>query len=509
MTTQKTFYITTPIYYPSGQLHIGHVYSTTIAWSLRNYKKLQGYKTKFLTGADEHGQKIANKAKQLNLQPQHYVNQMSKQFEDLWTIYEIDYDYFSRTSNSAHIQTVSRIFTKLLQTQNIYLDYYEGFYSVADEEFFTKTQAKLHEGQYYHPTSNHPLSHVKEVSYFLNIKKYEQWLSDYWQSHPNFIMPVKVVNELRNNFLNHGLEDLSITRTTFDWGVKVAENPSHVVYVWLDALTNYLSALGYDTKHDDDYQTYWKNGIEIVHVVGKEISRFHGIYWPIMLNALNLRQPNSILAHGWIITPEGKMSKSKGNVVNPYDLLKTFEVETIKYYLASQIHLGHDGIFSLDLVKSVHNADLANNFGNLLSRTTTLVAKHFPDGLKKISSYNKTINKQITDSFAQYIFHLDNYEISEGLKIAIHLSKIFNNYIEQTTPWNLTNDLETLNDVLINLCNGIYAIASMLQIVMPKKMTLVQNYLGLLSLSFTLINDFDKFIGIKIDKNKPLFDRLK
>ncbi len=506
---KKTFYITTPIYYPSGELHIGHVYSTTIAWVLRNYKKLQGYETKFLTGADEHGQKIASKAKQANITPQDYVSQMAQKFQDLWTSLEIDYDYFSRTSSLNHKQTVVNIFSTLLKSHNIYLGDYEGWYSIEDEEFLTQRQAKLHEKKYYHPISNHPLVRIKEISYFLKLKAHQSWLSNYWDTHPNFIIPHKVVNELRSNFLNQGLEDLSITRTTFDWGIKINENKDHVVYVWLDALTNYISALGYKTANNQDFQTFWQKGTEIVHIVGKEISRFHAIYWPIILHTLNLRQPSTILAHGWLITPEGKMSKSKGNVINPYDLIKKYDIETIKYYFASQIHLGNDGIFSEELLKNVHNADLANNFGNLLSRTSTLVSLHFPNGLNPLTSHDQTINEQITLSQQKYLAHLDKYEINEGLKIAINLSKFLNGYIEKTTPWNLTNDLETLNNVLHNLLNGIYSVATMLQIVMPKKMQVVKKIMGINALTFDLMTNFNKFIRIKITKSAPLFNRLK
>lgn len=511
----KTFYVTTPIYYPSAQLHIGHVYSTTIAWVLRNYKKLHGYKTKFLTGSDEHGQKIAISAAERQISPQQFVDNMADKFKKLWHDLEIDFDYFSRTTSKKHQKIVNNIFNQLLNSQNIYESYYQGLYSIADEEFLTKTQAKKINNEYYHPISGHKLANVKEDSYFLNLKKYQKWLDNYWYEHSDFVIPEKVVNELKNNFLSLGLDDLSITRTSFDWGIKVKDNSKHVIYVWLDALSNYISALGYSTSDDKDFRIFWEQGDEIVHVVGKEISRFHAIYWPIMLEALHLRKPTTIFAHGWLITKEGKMSKSKGNVISPYDLLKTFEPEVIKYYFASQIHHGDDGVFSYDLLKNVYNADLANNFGNLLSRATTLSEKHFKHGLKDFhaSEQDQYIDKQtiseiITKSFEKYLEYFDRFQIDQALKVAIQLSKILNNYIEIKAPWSLTNDLQSLSNVLHNLFNGIYAIASMLQVVMPRKMALVQEILQVRSLDYALITDFYKFKNTQIIKLSSLFKRL-
>lgn len=505
----KTFYVTTPIYYPSDVLHIGHVYSTTLAWTLRNYKKLLGYKTKLVTGADEHGQKIALVAQHLNLKPQLYVDKMAQKFQELWQAYKIDYDYFSRTSDLKHKKMVTKIFDQLLSSKNIYLDYYSGLYSISDEEFFTKAQAKIIDGNYVHPVSNHPLINIKEASFFLKIKEHEKWLNQYFQDHPKMIVPHKVLNELNNNFLKPGLNDLSITRSTFDWGISVPGHHPHVIYVWLDALTNYLSALGYQTKNNHDYIQFWKNGDEIVHVIGKEISRFHAIYWPIMLHALNLRQPNTILAHGWLVTTEGKMSKSKGNVIDPLKLLKKFHPEAIKYYLMSQINTGQDGVLSEELLLNVYNADLVNNVGNLLSRTAKLAEHYFPKGLKTLETFDQDISHVIKSSWENYQMHFNQFEIADALKVAINLAKQLNIFIEKTSPWNLTTKLNELNNILHVLCNGIYAVAIMLSVVLPLKMNEMLKSLGLKTFDIKQINKCDKFNNVKVKKYASLFERIK
>lgn len=509
---KKTFYVTTPIYYPSGNLHIGHLYTTTLAWTLRNYKRLQGFDAIMLTGADEHGQKIERKAQEANIDPQKYVDDMTAIFKDLWTKSEIDYDLYSRTTDKKHEKAVAEQFSELLSAGVIYKGKYKGLYSVSDEEFLTKTQAEEKDGKYYHPTSGHLLEEVEEESYFFEMSKFQDWLNEYIAHNPEFIIPDKIVKELTNNFLAGKLEDLSVSRNTFTWGVPIKEDPKHVMYVWMDALNNYITALGYKSEDDSNFKKYWEKGNEIVHIVGKEITRFHCIYWPIILRAANLRLPSTILSHGWIVTPEGKMSKSKGNVVDPLELIETWGPEVVKYFFASQINMGQDGVFDNEMLKNTYNADLANNFGNLLSRTIAMTRQNF-DGSIKFSETNNILDKDLRDSIKHsldiYQKEMDDYQINKGLNEAIKLSKELNGYIDKTQPWTLKEDKERLEQVLNHLLNGIYAVATMLSVVIPNKMNEALKLLNLGELALEKILDFAKFDNAIVIKGEPLFERIK
>ena len=510
-TKPRTCYITTPIYYPSGNLHLGHLYSTTLAWTLRNYKQAQGYDVKFLTGSDEHGQKIAQSAAKLGLDPQTYVDQQSAKFVDLWARFGIDYDYFWRTTAPAHKQSVGQIFSQLVAQEFIYKGVYRGLYSVSDEEFITENQAIKIENAYYHPTSQHPLQVIEEESYFFRMDPFTQWLKTYISQHPQWIYPAKIVRELTRNFLDQPLENLSVTRISFDWGIKIQQDPQHVIYVWLDALFNYVTALGFNlTKSAPDFQKYWTNGDEIIHVVGKEITRFHCIYWPIFLQALGLRLPTAILAHGWLITPEGKMSKSKNNVINPLDLLATFEAEVIKYYLVAKISPKHDGVFSPELLQTTYNSELANTIGNLINRTFAMVKKNFHQPLKYTASSDPNdlaLVESISTKSAEFQKHLDHFEFDLGFGQMLALAKDLNKYIDLTLPWTLTTNLIRLEVILNLLLNGIYALATMLKVVMPQKMAKLQQALGVSDLSFAQIPQWTKFDHIVIGALEPLFAR--
>lgn len=509
---KKTFYITTPIYYPSGNLHIGHLYTTTIAWVLKNYKKKMNYDVKFITGSDEHGQKIEKKAKEANLDCQKYVDLKSAKFLELWKSYDIDFDFFSRTTNDQHKKLVSSIFEQMLQKQLIYKDFYRGLYSIEDEEFVLESQAIKKDGDFYHPVSNHKLQLIEEESYFFNMEKFHNWLVDYIDKNPNWILPKKVANELKNNFLKDELENLSVTRISFSWGIPIDSDPSHVVYVWLDALFNYLSAVGYQSNDDSDYLKFWANGDEIVHIIGKEISRFHCIYWPIFLKSLDLKLPTNIISHGWIITPEGKMSKSKNNVVDPMDLLKNFEQEVVKYYLVSKMNINNDNVFSNELVLSAYNADLVNTFGNLVSRTLAMIKKNFnsPISFKETKDSNDIfILDAIKKRFKEYQDHLNNFEISKAFDAVLELGKDANKYIDQTLPWTLTNNLDRLSIILNILLNVIYAVFAMLEIVMPNHSNEIRKLINIDDLSFEKINDFHKFDQIEVNENKIIFPRKK
>jgi len=507
----KTFYVTTPIYYPSGNLHIGHVYTTTLAYTLANYKKLAGYDVKFLTGADEHGQKIELKAKEQKLSPQEYVDKVCKTFKDLWKKLEIYPDYFNRTTNKNHEEAVAKQFSKLLSDGIIYKGKYTGLYSVQDEEFLTETQAEKKDGEWYHPVSGHKLEIVNEESYFLKISEFESWVKDFLENS-NIVVPKKIVKELINNFIDKGLQDLSVTRTSFSWGIPITEDQGHVIYVWLDALNNYITALGYNSNDESDFKKYWVNGDEIVHIVGKEITRFHCIYWPIILKANDIRRPTKILSHGWIVTPEGKMSKSKGNVIDPNELIDEFGSEVVKYYFAAHTNMHEDSTFDKSTLKNAYNADLANNYGNLVSRTLAMTKQNFEGSLVyKDSSLDvdKEIEKDILNALVSYKEKFNNYEINKALQVAINLSKKLNKYIDVTMPWTLKDDKERLEQVLLRLLNGIYTVTTFLSVVMPNKCTDVAKLIGTPLLSLEMIEDFKKFNKVATKKSEVIFSRIK
>ncbi|SJZ55759.1 methionine--tRNA ligase [Mycoplasmopsis verecunda] len=511
---KKTFYITTPIYYASGNLHIGHLYTTTLAWVIANYKRLDGYDVKMLTGSDEHGLKIEQKAQENNMEPQEFVDNLVAKYQQMWNDFDISYDYFSRTSNPHHMQKVRQIFSYFLDKGFIYRGKYEGLYSVSDEEFLTDTQAVFKDGKYFHPQSGHELITVSEDSYFFRMNELANWLLKYIEQNPNFLGPNKIINEMKNNFILKGLEDLSVTRTNINWGIKIDEDPSHTLYVWLDALCNYITALNYDvtaSHQSQDFINYWQNA-EVVHLIGKEIARFHMIYWPIFLQGLGLKQPSKIQAHGWLVTPTGKMSKSKNNVVDPYELLQKYHPEMIKYYLASQIHLGEDGIWDENRFVDVINSDLINNYGNLVARTIKMKSNSFVDPLKYQESnldIDLDIENKIRDSVAKYKNHFDALEVDKALNEAIKLSSELNKYIDETKPWTLKGDLDRLQQVLIRLLNGIYAVSLYLSPVLPRKTKEVAEILGVNNFSFDLVSIYSKFDNINQGKEFILFSRIK
>ena len=510
---KKTFYITKPIYYPSGNLHIGHLYSTTIAWVLKNYKSKKGYDVKFLTGSDEHGLKIEKKAQEIKMEPQKYVDMQTNKFIELWKKSKIDYDFFSRTTNKNHEAIVEKIFNYLLDKKLIYKGEYKGLYSISDEEFVLETQAVKKDNDFYHPVSGHKLELVEEESYFFKMNEFASWLIDYVETNDNFIIPKNIWKELKANFLSKKLEDLSVTRISFTWGIKVNKDPKHVIYVWLDALFNYISALGFDfEKPNNDFIKYWKNGDEIVHVVGKEITRFHCIYWPIFLKSLDLKLPSTILSHGWLITPEGKMSKSKGNVIDPLDLLKKYDAEIIKYFFASKISIFKDGIFSEELLLNSYNADLANTIGNLISRTVSMIRQNFDKPIKfSISNFeeDKNILESIKLNFEKYQNHFDKFEIDLAFEAMLELARDLNKYIDVTTPWKLKENFPRLEQVLNILLNGSYAVLSMLEIVCPDYVNEFKDILNVKNLNFENILNFEKFNEIKVNENKIIFQRIK
>ncbi|KUH47610.1 methionine--tRNA ligase [Mycoplasmopsis meleagridis] len=515
MKTKPTFFITTPIYYASGNLHIGHLYCTIMTWIIKNYKKSQGYDVKFLTGSDEHGQKIANKAKINNLNPKEFVDKLINSYKEMWKDWNIDFDYFSRTTNSFHEETIKDIFSFFLNKKLIYKGKYEGLYSVEDEEYLTKNQAIEKNNEYFHPSSGHKLIKMSEESYFFSISKMQKWWEEYIKNHPSFLLPNKTVNELINNFVSHGLEDLSVTRNNVPWAIPIREDNKHTIYVWLDALFNYITALGYNINDENssDYLKYWKNGDEIVHVLGKEIARFHFIYWPIFIHSIGIKQPTHIISHGLLRDKDGrKMSKSLNNVIAPEELLNNYHDEMIKYYFASQIIFGEDGNFSEEHLKNTINSDLVNNFGNLISRTLKMINNNFLNGLfyKQASNQiDKNIEEEILNFDKKYSLLMNEFKIDKGLKEAINLSDKLNKYIDLTQPWKLTNNLEKLEQILIRLLNGIYTVSYALQICLPKKMQEVASVLNIDSFEKNQLSNLNKFDGKKTADKYLLFNRIK
>lgn len=463
----KTYYITTPIYYPSANFHIGHCYSTIIADSIARYKRLDGYDVYFLTGSDEHGQKIEKRAEEAGVTPQEYVDKIVDNAKDLWAQLGITYNRFIRTTDKDHISTVQKIFKKLYDQGDIYKGEYKGLYCTPCESFWTETQ--LVNGKC--PDCGREVQEVSEEAYFLKLSKYQKQLEEYIEKHPEFIEPATRKNEMINNFLKPGLEDLCVSRTSFKWGIPVTFDPNHVVYVWLDALTNYISALGYLSEDDSLYKKFWPASL---HIVGKEIVRFHTIIWPIILLALNEPLPKKVFGHGWLIIGGEKISKSIGNYKDPREYIKAYGADALRYFSLREIPFGNDGNFSEDALVSRINSDLANIWGNLVSRTIGMANKYFSGAIK-----NENINEDIDNNFIESLNNLKSScdEMIDSLQISKLLEKIFdvlrasNKYIDDTTPWVLAKDetkKERLETVLYNLLEAIRITGILLKPFVPE-----------------------------------------
>lgn len=454
---KDTFYITTPIYYPSGNLHIGHAYSTVAGDVIARYKRLQGYDVRYLTGTDEHGQKIQEKAQKAGMSELDYLDEVIDGIKELWKKLDISNDDFIRTTEKRHTVVVEKIFEKLLEQGDIYLGEYEGWYSVPDETYYTETQlvepvyenGKIVGGK--SPDSGHEVELVKEESYFFKLSKYTDRLLAFYDEHPEFIQPPSRKNEMINNFIKPGLDDLAVSRTSFDWGVKVPSNPKHVVYVWLDALVNYISALGYLTDDDELFQKYWPADI---HLMAKEIVRFHSIIWPIILMALDLPLPKKVFAHGWILMKDGKMSKSKGNVMDPNVLIDRYGLDAARYYLMRELPFGSDGVFTPEAFVERTNYDLANDLGNLVNRTISMINKYFDGELPAYQGPQHELDAEMEqmalDTVKAYHESMENLQFSVALATVWKFISRTNKYIDETTPWVLAKD-ETQKDMLGNV----------------------------------------------------------
>ncbi|HLR11699.1 MAG TPA: methionine--tRNA ligase [Sporosarcina sp.] len=512
MDHSKTFYLTTPIYYPSGNLHVGHAYTTIAGDAMARYKRLRGYDVMYLTGTDEHGLKIQQAAESKGLTPKQYLDDMIAGIKDLWGALDISYDDFIRTTEDRHKEVVQKIFQRLIEQDDIYLDIYEGWYCTPCESFFTERQ--LEDGKC--PDCHRPVEKVKEESYFFRMSKYADRLLAYYEEHPNFIQPESRKNEMINNFIKPGLEDLAVSRTTFDWGIQVPENPKHVVYVWIDALTNYITALGYGSDNDEKFQKYWPAN---VHLVGKEIVRFHTIYWPIMLMALDLPLPKQVFAHGWLLMKDGKMSKSKGNVVYPEVLINRYGLDATRYFLLRELPFGQDGVFSPEAFVERTNFDLANDLGNLLNRSVSMINQYFdgeiPTESLEATEFDETLQSYITNTVEKYEAAMEKMQFSVALTELWSLVSRTNKYVDETSPWVLAKDegaRAKLRSVMLHLVHSLRHIAVLLQPFMTQSPKKIVEQLGLGEelLAWDTLGDIQAIpTGTKVvAKGTPIFPRL-
>jgi methionyl-tRNA synthetase len=508
MEQKKTFYITTPIYYPSANFHIGHCYTTIIADAIARFKRLEGYDVFFQTGTDEHGQKIEIKAEEAGKTPKQYVDEIVENAKELWNALGISYDYFIRTTDKSHEVCVQKIFKKLYDQGDIYKGEYKGMYCTPCESFWTKTQ--LVDGKC--PDCGREVKEVSEEAYFFKLSKYQDRLVDYIESHPEFIQPESRKNEMINNFIKPGLEDLCVSRTSFSWGIPVTFDPKHVIYVWVDALSNYITSLGYLSDDDSKFKKYWPADL---HLVGKEIVRFHTIIWPCLLMALDLPLPKQVFGHGWLIINGGKISKSLGNYKDPREYIKDYGVDAVRYYALREVPFGSDGNFSEELLINRTNADLANNLGNLVNRTVSMNYKYF-DGIiqkpEELEDIDKSLINDINELKNIVSKQVDSLKVGEAISDIMELLKKCNKYIDDTTPWILAKDeskKKRLGTILYNLLDAIRISTVLLSPFIPTSSDKILKELNTKKTNYTDLKYGELETGIKLNTPEVIFARIE
>jgi methionyl-tRNA synthetase len=509
MNNDKKFYITTPIYYPSANFHIGHCYTTIVADAIARYKRLTGYDVFYLTGTDEHGEKIQKKANEAGVTPKEYVDKIVANAKDLWKSLDISYDKFIRTTDEEHVKCVQKIFERLYKQGDIYKGEYKGLYCTPCESFWTETQ--LINGKC--PDCGRDVHEVSEEAYFFKLSKYQDRLVKYYEENPDFIEPESRKNEMINNFIKPGLADLCVSRTSFDWGIPVTFDDKHVVYVWLDALTNYISALGYLSDDDSLFKKYWPCDL---HIVGKEIIRFHTIVWPIMLMALNLPLPKKVFGHGWLVIDGGKISKSLGNYKDPREYIDAYGVDAIRYFALREVPFGSDGSFSEDALINRTNGDLANILGNLVNRTIGMINKYFDGEVSNKGVSEEIDNNLIKEAESLYI-KVENYmnklEVPKALDSIFDLFRSLNKYIDETTPWILAKDdskKDRLATVLYNLIEGIRIGTVLLRPFIPETTEKIFKQINTDNTSYDSVKEFGGYKSrTKVGIPEVLFQRIE
>ena len=506
---KKKYYITTPIYYPSAEFHIGHCYTTVIADALARYKRLCGYDVFFQTGTDEHGQKIEKKAIDAGVTPMEYINPIIDNAKDLWKSLQISYDYFIRTTDEQHVKAVQKIFKKMYDKGDIYKGEYKGLYCTPCESFWTESQLD-EDGKC--PDCHREVKEVAEEAYFFKLSAYQDKLVKFYDEHPDFILPLTRKNEMLNNFINPGLEDLCVSRTSFSWGIPVDFDPGHVVYVWVDALTNYITSLGYPDENAELFKKYWPADL---HLVGKEIVRFHTIIWPCMLMSLGIELPKQVFGHGWLVIDGGKISKSLGNYKDPRDYIKSYGVDAVRYFLLREVPFGNDGSFSEEALISRTNSDLVNTLGNLVNRTIAMSKKYFDSKVE-----NPKVSESVDDAVVSYAKMLPSLvdtkmnalKANEALEDIFELLKRSNKYIDDTTPWILAKDeanTDRLKTVIYNLLESIRISAILLKAFIPDTSEKIFKMLNTKNTSFDTLEFGNLETDITLNESEILFARIE
>lgn len=505
----KKYYITTPIYYPSAEFHIGHCYTTIIADAMARYKRLTGYDVFFQTGTDEHGEKIEKKAQEAGVSPKEYVDKIIENAKDLWVSLGISYDYFIRTTDKEHELAVQKIFKKLYDQDDIYKGEYKGLYCVPCESFWTESQ--LIDGKC--PDCGREVKEVSEEAYFFRLSKYQDKLVKFYDEHPDFILPLSRKNEMLNNFIKPGLEDLCVSRTTFKWGIPVDFDEKHVVYVWVDALSNYITSLGYPDENSEKFKKYWPADL---HLVGKEIVRFHTIIWPCMLMALNIELPKQVFGHGWLIINGGKISKSLGNYKDPREYIESYGVDAVRYYALREVPFGSDGTFTEEALITRTNTDLANTLGNLVNRTISMSHKYF-EGIVTNPKASESLDKDLINNVLALPKiveeKMNNLKVNEAIDEIMEVLKKCNKYIDDTTPWILAKDdtkKDRLATVLYNLLESIRICTILLSPFIPTTSSRILEQLNTKETTYETTSSFGNLeLNHKLNKPEILFARIE